>query len=276
MAPADGGARGEGAVKGVGGRLGVLYGEGMERVDLHFHLLPGVDDGPPDLATAIELSRAATRDGTGVVTCTPHAAFVDAAEIPERVRELRAALGRERVDLELLSGAELAWDDVAALDDAALATVSHGPAGRRWVLLEAPLPGTGELTDFEAAADELRERGFGLLVGHPERSPVVMQSPEALERMLEAGDRVQVNGSSLTGFHGEGPRAAGLELVRAGRASVIASDAHLPVGRVPVLGAAVAVLREHGVAAADAERLVAAAPRALLEHGIEPERRLAA
>jgi protein-tyrosine phosphatase len=248
----------------------------MERVDLHFHLLPGVDDGPPDLATAVELARAATRDGTGVVTCTPHAAFVDAAEIPARVRELRSALGREGIDLELFAGAELAWDDVAGLDDAALATVSHGPAGRRWVLLEAPLPGTGELADFEAAAAELRGRGFGLLLGHPERSPAVTQAPRAHERMLEAGDRVQVNGSSLTGFHGEGARAAGLALVRDGKATVIASDAHLPVGRVPVLGAAVAVLREHGMAEADAERLVAAAPRALLEQGIEPARRLAA
>jgi tyrosine-protein phosphatase YwqE len=94
--------------------------------------------------------------------------------------------------------------------------------------------------------------------------------------MLEAGDRVQVNGSSLTGFHGEGARAAGLALVREGKATVVASDAHLPVGRVPVLGAAVAVLREHGMAGADAERLVAASPRALLEQGIEPARRLAA
>jgi protein-tyrosine phosphatase len=248
----------------------------MERVDLHFHLLPEVDDGPPDLSTAIELARAATRDGTGVVTCTPHAAFVDAAEIPERVRELRSALAREGVDLELIAGAELAWDDVAGLDDEDLAIVSQGPAGRRWVLLEAPLPGTGELEDLEAAADELRARGFGLLLGHPERSPAVTQAPGALERMLEAGDRVQVNGSSLTGFHGEGARAAGLALVREGKATVVASDAHLPVGRVPVLGAAVAVLREHGMAGADAERLVAASPRALLEQGIEPARRLAA
>ncbi|MGZ8634325.1 MAG: CpsB/CapC family capsule biosynthesis tyrosine phosphatase, partial [Solirubrobacteraceae bacterium] len=79
-------------MKGRRGAAPVFYLEGMERVELHFHLLPGVDDGPPDLATAVELARAAVRDGTRLVTCTPHASFVDVAEIPERVRELRLAL----------------------------------------------------------------------------------------------------------------------------------------------------------------------------------------
>jgi protein-tyrosine phosphatase len=248
----------------------------MDRVELHFHLLPGVDDGPPDLATALELARAAVRDGTRLVTCTPHAAFVDVAEIPERVRELRAALGEAGIDLGVRAGAELAWYDAPDLGGAELETVAQGPPGRRWLLLEAPLPGTGTLDGLQDSARELRDRGFGLLIGHPERSPALIGAPGAVERLLAAGDRLQVNGSSLTGYHGAGARAAALALVDAGHASVIASDAHRPSDRVPSLSAAVAALRRHGAPAAQAEVLVASAPRALLERGLQGRGRLAA
>src|SRR4051812_50039023 len=64
----------------------------MDRVELHFHLLPGLDDGPRDLQVALALAREAVRDGTRLVTCTPHAAYVDLAAVPERVRELQGAL----------------------------------------------------------------------------------------------------------------------------------------------------------------------------------------
>jgi protein-tyrosine phosphatase len=247
---------------------------GMERAELHFHLLPGVDDGPSDLATALDLAREAVADGTGLVVCTPHAHMIDVAELPERVRELRAALAAADIDLEIRRGAELSWDHVARYDDPMLAAVAQGPPGRRWILLEAPLPGTGDLEDFEPAAQELRDRGYRLLVGHPERSPAMLADPDALDRIVEAGDRVQVNASSLIGYHGKGARAAAIEIVRSGRADVLASDAHQPFVRGPALTRAVAVLREHGVA--DVDRLTSSEPRALLERGIASARRLAA
>ena len=248
----------------------------MDRVELHFHLLPDVDDGPHDLGVALALAREAVRDGTRLVTCTPHASFVDVAEIPERVRELRAALVQAGIDLDVRPGAELSWGDVPALDGAELETVAQGPPGRRWLLLEAPLPGTGTPGGLADSARELRERGFGVLIGHPERSPGLVREPGAVEDLLAAGDRLQVNASSLTGYHGAGARAAALDLVGAGRAAVIASDAHQPSARAPRLSAAVEVLRRHGMPATDAEELVGAAPRALLEHGFAPRRRLAA
>jgi protein-tyrosine phosphatase len=263
-------------VKAAGPSRGVLYLGGMDRVELHFHLLPGVDDGPPDLATALELARTAVRDGTRLVTCTPHAAFVDLAEIPERVRELRAALDEAHIGLEVRTGAELSWDDVPHLGPAELDIAAQGPPGWRWVLLEAPLPGTGALDGLQDSARELRDRGFGLLIGHPERSPALLGAFGAVERLLAAGDRLQVNGSSLTGYHGPGARAGALELVDAGRVAVIASDAHRPADRAPSLSAAVAVLRRRGMPGAQAEALVSAAPRALLERGLASRGRLAA
>ena len=248
----------------------------MNRVELHFHLLPGVDDGPPDLGVALALARAAVRDRTRLVTCTPHASFVDVAEIPERVRELHAALAQAGIDLDIRPGAELAWHDVPALSGAALETVAQGPPGRRWLLLEAPLPGTGTPEALADSAHELRQRGFGVLIGHPERSSALLRESGAVEDLLAAGDRLQVNASSLTGYHGAAARAAALDLVAAGRAAVVASDAHQPGARAPRLSAAVEVLRREGMSAAEAEALVGAAPRALLEHGFAPRECMAA
>jgi protein-tyrosine phosphatase len=246
----------------------------MERVELHFHLLPGVDDGPVDLASALDLARAAVADGTGLVICTPHAHMIDVAELPDRVRQLRSALAAAGIDLEIRAGAELSWDHVAMFDGRSLEAVAQGPPDGRWILLEAPLPGTGDLDDFEPAAQELRDRGYGVLVGHPERSPAMNGDPGAVDRVLAAGDRVQLNASSLVGYHGSAARAAGLALARSGRIQVLASDAHQPGDRGPVLGPAVEILREHGID--DAERFASAEPRALLERGIAPARRLAA
>jgi protein-tyrosine phosphatase len=246
----------------------------MERVELHFHLLPGVDDGPVDLASALDLARAAVADGTGLVVCTPHAHMIDVAELPDRVRQLRSALAAAGIDLEIRAGAELSWDHVATFDGRSLEAVAQGPPGGRWILLEAPLPGTGDLDDFEPAAQELRDRGYGVLIGHPERSPAMNGDAGAVDRVLDAGDRVQLNASSLVGYHGSAARAAGLELARSGRIHVLASDAHQPRDRGPVLGPAVEILREHGVD--DAERLASTEPRALLERGIASARRLAA
>jgi protein-tyrosine phosphatase len=246
----------------------------MERVELHFHLLPGVDDGPVDLASALDLARAAVADGTGLVVCTPHAHMIDVAELPDRVRQLRSALAAAGIDLEIRAGAELSWDHVAMFDGRSLEAVAQGPPGRRWILLEAPLPGTGDLDDFESAAQELHDRGYGLVVGHPERSPAMNGDPGAVDRVLAAGDRVQLNASSLVGYHGSAARAAGLELARSGRINILASDAHQPRDRGPVLGPSVEILREHGVH--DAERFASTEPRALLERGIAPARRLAA
>ena len=248
----------------------------MDRVELHFHLLPDVDDGPHDLGVALALAREAVRDGTRLVTCTPHAAYVDVATVPGRVRELQGALVQAGIDLDVRPGAELAWHDVPALSGAELETVAQGPPGGRWLLLEAPLPGTGTPEGLADSARALRERGFGELIGHPERSPGLVRDPDAVDALLDAGDRLQVNASSLTGYHGAGARAAALDLVASGRAEVIASDAHQPRARAPRLSEAVDVLRREGIPAAAAEALVGASPRALLEDGFAPRRRLAA
>jgi protein-tyrosine phosphatase len=248
----------------------------MQRAELHFHLLPGVDDGPVDLDDAVALARLAVADGTAIVTVTPHVRDLLAAglldEIPARVRVLQAALDAARVPLEVQTGAELAHDDVPELDDRRLDAIAHGPPGRRWVLIEAPL--FGDAAGFLDATAELRARGFGTLIGHPERCTDLMRIDGAIARERAAGALLQVNASSLTGFHGETAQAYGLQLVRSGQVDVIASDAH-GVSRPPRLREALDVLASAGIARAEVEPLTSAGPRALLARGIAPLRHAA-
>jgi protein-tyrosine phosphatase len=235
------------------------------RTELHFHLLPGADDGPETVEESVALARMAVTDGTRTVVATPHARCVDALEVPDRVRSLSARLRAEGIPLRVLAGLEIAQDDVARLSGAALRVGAHGPPGRRWVLLEAPI--SADWRELPAAVDEVMSRGYGVLIGHPERCRGLMTADGALDELLAAGARLQLNASSLTGLHGGQARGWAMELALSGRADVLASDAHGPA-RGPVLTAAVAALTAAGMTAEAAERLVSAAPRALLERGL--------
>jgi protein-tyrosine phosphatase len=231
-----------------------------------------VDDGPEDLDEAVELARLAVADGTALVTVTPHVRDLlyhgILGELPPRVNQVETALRRAGVPLAVRTGAELAHDDLPLLRDRELAAIAQGPPGARWVLIEAPLFG-GDLDGFLAATAELRARGFGTLIGHPERCVVFMEDDNAVAAERRAGALLQVNGSSLTGRHGGEARAWGLGLLRSGAADLIASDAHRP-SRPPVLSAALEAVVADGLPRGEAEALVSAVPRALLRHGIAP------
>jgi len=187
----------------------------VQRAELHFHLLPEVDDGPVDLEDSLELARLAVADGTSLVTVTPHVRDLLAlgilAEVRARVREVQNALNAAGVPLDVRTGAELAHDDVPALGDRALDAIAQGPRDNRWLLIEAPL--FGDAAGFLDATAELRARGFGTLIGHPERCAELMLDDGAVDRELDAGAVLQVNASSLTGRHGADAQAWGVELI---------------------------------------------------------------
>jgi protein-tyrosine phosphatase len=133
-------------------------------------------------------------------------------------------------------------------------------------LLEPPL--TGFDGAFAAAADELRARGFGVVVAHPERSLGGGQSErQLLEREIRAGSGVQLTAWSLAGLHGERARATAVRLLRAAPVVAVASDAHGPE-RAPSLRLALDALTGLGVA--NPRRFIAEVPRALLEGGLQP------
>jgi protein-tyrosine phosphatase len=244
----------------------------MSAADLHFHILPGVDDGPADLDESLKLARSAVAEGTTTVVATPHVRFdlgtTDAAEILARVERLRREIFAEAIPLELRCGGELGHDVIAHLNDRELATLAQGPSENRWVLVEAPFHGIGP--DFHDATAELRARRFGVLIAHPERSAdAVLDGAAGLRHEIDAGSLAQVNALSITGGHGEDARVAAWRLIAGGLIDVVASDAHGPT-RPPSLRAAGAALLAGGLERPAVEALVRSGPRRLLECGIEP------
>lgn len=242
----------------------------MDFVELHFHLLPGVDDGPSSIEDSLALATAAVLDGTRTVVTTPHvhpAHITDPDVIPPLTRALSDQLRRERIDLSLIPGGELAHTMVGRLSQRQLECIAQGPPGRRWVLLEAPFDGLGD--DFEAAADELRARGFGIVLAHPERSEHSPETEAKLARELAFGSVLQMTASAVCGALGEGARNVALRLLRSAPVAVIASDAH-GRDRMPMLRPAVQALTDYDELSPD--RFVAALPRGLLEHGVAARR----
>ena len=249
----------------------------MTYADIHFHLLPGVDDGPETLADSVELARAAVADGTRTVVCTPHVRpdFVtDPLELAERVRELRDALTRAAVPLELRCGGELGHDLAGTLSQPQLEAIAQGPAGNRWLLVEAPFEGL--TAEFQAATAELRERGFGVVVAHPERVAFAdTDGLAALRHELEQGSVAQLNAQSLLGEHGADAERAARAYVAQGLAGLVASDAHGTL-RPPSLGAACSALLDAGVSPGKAWSLTRAEPGRLLAEGLRVSLALAA
>ena len=243
--------------------------DAMRSVEIHFHALPGVDDGPETMEESLALLRAAAADGTGTVVVTPHVRgdFVtEVAELGPRLRELDAAAAAAGLSIDLRQGGELGHDMVGRLGQRELEELAQGPPGSRWLLVETPFEPLDAL--FHAATDELRDRGFGVVIGHPERSAdATFFGSSGLRRELDRGALAQVNAQSITGEHGRAARDAAFELIRTGLVHAVSSDAHGPI-RPPLLGEARARLLDAGVTLGLCRALTFSGPRHLLARGI--------
>jgi protein-tyrosine phosphatase len=238
----------------------------MSYADIHFHILPGVDDGPSSMEESVALAAAALADGSRTVIATPHVRtgfLTDVSDLPDRVRELSERLAREGIGLAVRRGAELGHDMVGRLSQAELDSVAHGPPGGRWLLVETPFVALGD--EFTAATDELRDRGFAVVIAHPERARG--SAGAVLRYELDRGSLLQVNAWSLVGRHGPEAYEKAHELLRAGKVGLIASDAH-GGRRQPALTLGVAACGQAGLGAHDAQRLASAVPHRLLERGL--------
>jgi protein-tyrosine phosphatase len=212
-------------------------------IDLHTHILPGLDDGPKALEAAVEMARVAEGAGTRAVAATSHVDHgfgVDIAGLAGARAALAERQARVGVELELLAGGEVAPERLSELDDAALASVALG--GGPTVLLECPFAPVGSA--MEAMVADLHARGFAVLLAHPERSASFIRSPELLAALVDRGAAAQITTGSLAGRFGDSVRAAAERMLEAGLVHVIASDAHDPVRRAPDLRVAEHALRE--------------------------------
>jgi protein-tyrosine phosphatase len=207
-------------------------------------VLPGLDDGPRTEEQALALARRAHEAGTTVLVATPHRneRWQPSAEVIATAAErLRARLADAGVPLTLEVGAEVALEQAAALDDDELARLRLGRGP--WLLLESPYGAAGP--ELERVVDDLQGRGHRVLLAHPERSPALRDRPARLRALVDRGVRCSVTAASLEGRFGAPAHWSSLELLRAGLAHSVDSDAHDAEGRPPGLrdGMAAALAR---------------------------------
>ena len=203
-------------------------------IDLHCHILPGLDDGPSNLDFSLAMARAAVESGTQLIVATPHirADFdVDPVEIEPRVDLFNERLQRERLPLRVLPGAEIGWATAPELDDRQLARLSLG-SGKR-VLLESPYG--KKPVDVEGIIAGLEERGFKAVLAHPERCPLFQRDIERLRSLVESGTLCSITAGSMAGRFGEPVRVFTVAMLRAGLVHDVASDAHDHIHRPPDL-----------------------------------------
>jgi protein-tyrosine phosphatase len=203
-------------------------------IDLHCHILPGLDDGPSNLDFSLAMARAAVEAGTQLIVATPHIRGdfdVDPSEIEPRVDLFNERLQRERLPLRVLPGAEIGWATAPELDDAQLARLSLG-SGKR-VLLESPYG--KKPVDMEGIIGALAERGFQVVLAHPERCPLFQRDIERLRKIVQRDAFCSITAGSLGGRFGRPVRAFAVEMLREGLVHDVASDAHDHLHRPPNL-----------------------------------------
>ncbi len=239
-------------------------------IDLHTHILPGIDDGVETEDEAVEFARCARQDGTRVIVATPHCrdGFFsnERATVLAAVRQLSDRLEREGVEIEIRPGAEvhLAPDLVARVRDGRAPTLADNG---RTLLLELSL--SQHVVEIDKLLFELKLAGLDVVFAHPERIRYFQENLRRYEALVLQGAYGQITTGSVLGVFGETAREFAEELLRKGLVHVLASDAHNVRGRPPcltkALGACVPLVGERY-----ARSMVEDVPGALL-NGRTPE-----
>jgi protein-tyrosine phosphatase len=243
-------------------------------IDLHCHVLPGIDDGPATVDDALALARAAAAAGTQTMVATPHVNSRyrnDARRIARLVDELNGRLVEERVlsattgePLRIRRGAEVALTAIAELAPEELRELTLG--GGSWLLVEPPFAVVAP--NLDALLLELPVEGRRVVLAHPERCPAFRREPRMLERLVRAGMLTSITAGSLGGHFGEEARRFALALAREGMLHNVASDAHDTLRRPPEIARE---LERAGLAPL-ARWLTVEVPSAILDGGEIPPR----
>ena len=252
----------------------------MPRVDIHAHILPGLDDGPITIEESLAMARTAARDGTDMVVATPH----------YRDMELEHQSGR--IVRELADTLNAALQSDAARTNARTVRIFTGMTNRidttlpdlvdsenvitlnrtRFLLVEPPynrLP-----TYVEDVVGRLLTQRLVPVLAHPERNVEFQRNPKRLQRLVDQGVIVQIATGSLTGQYGVGAKRAAEQFIRRGMAHVVASEMHASTSpRSPILSEAFDIVAEL-IDEREAYDLFEANPEMILE-GHSPQQKLA-
>jgi protein-tyrosine phosphatase len=241
-------------------------------IDLHCHILPGIDDGAADLAVSIEMAKACVADGVLVVACTPHILpglyHNSGPQIRQATAKLQQVLDRERIPLRLVTGADnhIVPNFVAELRSGHLLSL----ADTRYVLVEPP---------HHIVPPRLEDLFFNILVAgyvpiltHPERLTWIKSRYEAIQRLVQTGVWIQLTAGSLAGAFGRNAQYWSERMLDEGCVQILATDAHDVTRRPPNLGQG-RELASKLVGSTEAEHMVVTRPQGILENA-EPSKLL--
>jgi protein-tyrosine phosphatase len=237
-------------------------------IDLHAHVLPGVDGGPAEMAGSIAIARESEANGVVAIAATPHVRDdypTTPRQMAESVRQVRLAWADAGVRLRLLPGAEIAFEQLALLEPPELWAFGLGGSPNH-VLVEAPL--FGWPLDTTERLRALREAGFTAVLAHPERSVAVQTSAALAAELVGCGTLLQLTAGSLTGRFGPAAARTARELLAAELVHLVASDTHRAGDRGTVLERALASIRDRRLV----EWLTLEVPEAIIA-GVPPPAR---
>jgi len=237
-------------------------------IDLHSHILPGIDDGASDLSVALEMARASVADGVTVMACTPHILpglyHNTGPQIRQATLDLQQALDREGIPLRLVTGADVHMvpDLVAGLRSGRLLSL----ADSRYVLVEPPHHvAPVKLEDFFF---NLVVTGYVPVLTHPERLSWIEAQYPTMQRLVRGGVWMQITAGSLDGSFGRTAQYWANRMLDEGYVHILATDAHDTGRRPPTLskGRDLAAKR---VGVLEAEHLVVTRPSSILDDVLE-------
>ena len=210
-------------------------------IDLHSHILPGLDDGAPNIMTSIGMAKIAVDCGIRGMAVTPHCCADRRKDIREAILLLRDVLQESNIPLILYPGMEIKGTPNTAdmLAEGQLITIN----GSRYPLIEFDFKSSGEM-ETNILRDVV-QAGFVPIVAHPERYSYVQEEPELLNLWKTIGCGFQVNRGSFIGHFGEAAKQLAYEMTARGFTTVVSSDAHSDQHRIPWLKDVKMILARH-------------------------------
>jgi len=202
-------------------------GRGLQKViDIHTHILPGVDDGAKDLNESLEIAREAERQGVSTIVATPHymeeGYGISPIETEKLVEKLQEEIDRAGIKVRILSGAEVyIMPNLAKrVKEGMVATINNS----RYILIEFPMTKIPDYTDD--LLYDLKVMGYTPIIAHPERYREIQSNPNRLYYWVKSGLLAQINAGSLLGMFGSKVKETAELLVDHNMVQLIASDLH--------------------------------------------------
>lgn len=234
-------------------------------IDIHAHILPGVDDGPKSWDESIEMCRLAFDDGIRTIVATPHTlngVYNNHNKvINEQTEHLQELLIKNNIPLTILPGSDVRIYPSLSnmIDKEEVLTVNNN---KRYIILE--LPDLFPLTAVKRLIIDLINRGITPIISHPERVSQIQQDSSVIYELLKEGAISQVTAMSITGEFGKGVKGFVDKMLKYGMVHIIATDCHNIVSRPPILSIAVELAAQI-VGGEKAQAMVTTNPQSVIE-----------